>query len=206
MPRPSLVLGTLLALAAPPAALLASACREPAPPGARVGMFDLSGSLEENTCGQGFAPAPSISFVAELRRDGDVGYWRMGGMGPRNAGPIDDDGSFRFRQQAQIDGWPADPAQGILPCRFIQTETIEGQVELASMASDAGTVDAGTADAGTGDAGVAPAQVLTATNTIEIGVVPGFDCSLALVSAGAGGQFASLPCRASYDLEGATSR
>jgi hypothetical protein len=205
MPRVSVVIGTILALAAPPAALLATGCKEPAPPGTRVGSFALEGTLEENTCGQGFAPALSISFVAELRRDGDVAYWRMGSTGPRSQGTIDDQGEFRFQQQSSIDGWPADAANGIPPCRFLQTETIEGQVELAPTMSDAGTSDAGGPDAGASDAGLTQARVLSGTNTIEIGVVPGFDCSLALVSAGAGGQFPSLPCRASYELEGATT-
>ena len=209
--RVSVVLGTILALAAPPAALLATGCKEPAPPGTAVGSFALEGTLEENTCGQGFAPSPTISFVAELRRDGDVAYWRMGSTGPRSPGTIDDSGEFRFQQQAQIDGWAADPANGIPACRFLQTETISGHVELAPTTEDGGTSDAGLGDGGqldggTADGGVSPARVMSATNSIEIGVVPGFDCSLALVSAGAGGQFPSLPCRARYELEGATTR
>lgn len=205
MPRASVVIGTILALAAPPAALLATGCKEPTPPGTRVGSFALEGTLAENSCGQGFAPALSISFVAELRRDGDVAYWRMGSTGPRSQGTIDDEGEFRFQQQSTIDGWAADPVNGIPACRFLQTETIAGQVALAPSSSDGGVGDAGVADAGASDGGVTPARVMSATNTIEIGVVPGFDCSLALVSAGAGGQFPSLPCRASYELEGATT-
>jgi hypothetical protein len=201
MPRVSVVIGSILALAAPPAVLLATGCKEPAPPGTRVGSFAIDGTLEGNTCGQGFSPSISISFVAELRRDGEVAYWRMGSTGPRSHGTIDADGEFRFQQQSSIDGWAADPANGIPPCRFLQTETIEGRVELAPT-----TTDGGSSDAGVGDAGVVPARVMSATNTIEIGVVPGFDCSLALVSAGAGGQFPSLPCRASYELEGASTQ
>ena len=64
--------------------------------------------------------------------------------------------------------------------------------------------DAGVADGGSADTGVSSPQVMNATNTIEIGVVPGFDCSLALVSTGAGGQFPALPCHAMYTLEGST--
>ncbi len=212
MPRVRILVGAVLALSSPPLLLSVMACKEPAAPGTLVGAFAVEGTLEENTCGQGFAPTPSIAFAAELRRADTIAYWRMGGTGPRSQGTIDADGDFRFRQQSQIDGWAADPVNGIPACRFVQTETIEGHVEVAPDTTDAGPIDAAVSDAGaspddagSSDAGPAAAQVMNATNTIEIGVVPGFDCSLALVSTGAGGQFPSLPCRATYSLAGATA-
>lgn len=210
MPRVRILVGALLALGSTPLLLSVMACKEPAAPGTLVGSFALEGTLEENTCGQGFSPTPSIAFAAELRRSDTVAYWRMGGTGPRAQGTIDAEGDFRFQQQSQIDGWAADPVNGIPPCRFVQTETIVGHVALSADVSDAGpldaaTTDAGVPDGGSADAGAAPPRVMNATNTIEIGVVPGFDCSLALVSTGAGGQFPALPCHAMYVLEGSTA-
>ena len=205
-PRRATLGGVLLALAAPPVLLGSMACKEPAAPATLLGSFALEGTLDENTCGQGFAPSPTIAFSAELRRSDTVAYWRMGGSGPRSQGTIDADGDFRFRQQSQLDGWAADPANGIPACRFVQTETIEGRVQLVSATSDAGPSDAATLDAGAGDAGGSDAgleaRVMSATNTIDIAVVPGFDCSLALLSTGAGGQFSALPCQARYSLAG----
>ncbi len=204
--RASQLVGVLLALATPPALLLSTACKEPTAPGTLVGTFDIVGTLSENTCGQGFAPPLNVRFPAELRRSGTTAYWKMGDA-PRAQGTIDAQGDFSFRVQQQIDGWAADPANGIPPCRFVQTETIAGHVDGLLPDTDAGVSDAGRSDAGAGpgaDAGPT-VHVMSAINTIEVGVVPGFDCSLALISTGAGGQFPSLPCRAEYEFEGVAS-
>ncbi|GAB4207780.1 MAG: hypothetical protein OHK0013_25680 [Sandaracinaceae bacterium] len=202
-------LGPVLALAAPAVALLATACRPPVAPGASLGDYVVTGTLEENTCGLGFQPEPLLRFPVELRRDGSTAYWRMG-SGPRAEGTIDADGDFRFRYVTLIEGWPADPDNGVPPCRFTQTETIEGRIVSGALA-DAGSADGGLADAGSGDvgpgdaadAGARTSAFMSATSTIDLGVAAGFDCSLALQSAGVGGQFAVLPCRATYRFEGA---
>ncbi|MBX7195588.1 MAG: hypothetical protein K1X94_26260 [Sandaracinaceae bacterium] len=199
-----LAVGISLALLTPPLALLSTGCKPPAAPGSAVGTFALAGTLEENTCGAGFSPTPSITFSAELRRSGPSAYWRMGDSGPRVQGTIDDDGDFHFRQTSQVEGWAADPVNGIPACRFTQTETIDGHVDMDADL-DAGELEAdggSDGDAGASDAGPGATRAMSATNRIEIGVTPGFDCSLALVSTGAGGQFPSLPCHASYVLEG----
>jgi hypothetical protein len=207
--RTRLALGLVIALAAPPVLLLTTACKAPAAPGTSLGSYTVTGTLEGNTCGAGFLPDPVIRFPVEVRRSGSTAYWSMG-SGPRAEGTIDADGDFRFRYQVQIDGWPADPDNGIPACRYTQTETIEGRVVTLSSDADAGD-GGGTdpTDAGGGDAGVDAGDAgptlgfMSATSTIEIGVAPGFDCSLSLEGAGAGGQFASLPCRATYHFEGA---
>lgn len=198
-------LGVLLALGAPPVLLLSTACKPPAAPGTAVGTFTIDGRLSENTCGQGFSPPVSVRFQAELRRSGTSAYWKMGDA-PRAQGTIDADGDFVFNVQQQIDGWAADPANGIPACRFVQTETIAGNVAGLGPEQDAGASDVGVGDAGFGDGADAGAvvHVMSATNTIEVAVVPGFDCSLALVSTGAGGQFPSLPCHAAYEFAGTT--
>jgi hypothetical protein len=201
-------LGLCLALGAPPVALLASACRAPTLPGTSLGAFAVTGTLEENDCGLGFQPDPLLRFPVEVFRSGSTAYWSMG-SGPRAEGTIDADGDFRFRYVTLVEGWPADAANGIPACRFTQTETIEGRIVAASLtgagAADAASEDAAVADAGFvdgGDAGRARA-FMSATSIVEIGVAAGFDCSLALQSGGAGGQFAVLPCRAIYRFEGA---
>lgn len=178
-----------------------TACRPPTAPGSMLGEFAIEGQLVENTCGRGFEAPAAIAFRAELRRSGTRAYWKMG-EAPRAQGTIDARGEFFFRVESMIDGWPADPAREVPACRFSQVETISGRLEEASdPALDGALPDAG----GSHDAG-SSVSALQATNTIDVSVVPGFDCSLALVGSAVGGQFATLPCRVSYRLEGARSR
>lgn len=211
MSRSVRFLGIALALAAPFTLLSSLGCKEPAAPGTRVGSFDLAGTLEENACGQGLSPSLQVAFRVELRRSGNLAYWRMDGERASVTGTIDADGDFQFRIDSQVDGWAADPVNGLPACRFTQTETIAGRVTGSLDDTDAGAVDAAVSDAGTGqttdagDAGVV-ARTLNATHTITIGVVPGYDCSLSLVSSGVGGQFAALPCSARYALSGDTGQ
>lgn len=197
--------GVLLALAALPVAALSTACKPAAQPGTPVGNFAITGTLQDNACGDGFQPELSIVFNAELRRADSVAYWKMGDR-PATSGTIDANGNFRFRSQSLIEYWPADPANGIVGCRLLQTETISGRVNALGAsdvdASDASRADAGVAqgDAGRGDAGRAESMELSAINTIDIAASPGSDCSPAL--AVAGGPFTTLPCRASFSLDG----
>ncbi len=204
----SRIVGVLLALASLPAAAFSTACKPAAQPGTPVGNFAITGTLQDNACGDGFQPELSIVFNAELRRADSVAYWKMGDR-PATSGTIDANGNFRFRSQSLIEYWPADPANGIVGCRLLQTETISGRVNALdeSDVSDAGRVDAGVAqadsgrsDAGRRDAGRAESMELSATNTIDIAASPGSDCSPAV--AYAGGPFTSLPCRASFSLDG----
>ena len=201
----SRIVGVLLALASVPVALLGMACKPAAQPGTHVGTFAISGTLQDNACGDGFQPDLTIAFNAELRRTDSVAYWKMGDR-PATSGTIDANGNFRFRSQSLIEAWPADAANGIVGCRLLQTETISGRVNALSEsnvdASDSGRADAGASqgDAGRRDAGRGETMELTATNTIDIAASPGSDCSPAL--AFAGGPFTSLPCRASFVLDG----
>ena len=205
----SRIAGVLLALASIPVCVLSAACRPAAQPGTPVGTFAITGTLQDNACGDGFQPQLTIAFNAELRRTESVAYWKMGDR-PATSGTIDANGNFRFRSQSLIDAWPADAANGIVGCRLLQTETISGRVSALSEsnvdASDSGRADAGTAqrDAGRRDAGPAGTMELTATNTIDIAASPGSDCSPAVVFAG--GPFTSLPCRASFSLDGLATR
>ena len=197
--------GLLLALASVPVFALSTACRPAAQPGTPVGTFAITGTLQDNACGDGFQPELTIAFSAELRRTDSVAYWKMGDR-PATSGTIDANGNFRFRSQSLIEAWPADPANGIVGCRLLQTETISGRVNALSEsdvdASDSGRADAGATqgDAGRRDAGRGETMELTATNTIDIAASPGSDCSPAVVFAG--GPFTSLPCRASFSLDG----
>ncbi len=194
--------GLLLAAATPAVVLSSLGCKEPSSPGGAVGTFQVLGELTESSCGAGFTPPPSLRFRAELRRDGDVAYWRMNDERARVPGTIDARGRFRFRVDAVVEGWPADPVNGIPACRFTQSETIDGTLEVddadAGQSPDAGALRGA-------DAGAARALSFTGTNTITIGVAPGFDCTLALESAGGGGRFAALPCGARYAIDGATT-
>jgi hypothetical protein len=200
--------GILLALASLPLVALNTACKPAAQPGTHVGTFAIMGTLQDNACGDGFQPDLTIAFNAEFRRTDSVAYWKMGDR-PATSGTIDANGNFRFRSQSLIEAWPPNPANDIVGCRFVQTETISGRLATVNLSgvdagdsgtSDAGTGDAGRNDAGRSDAGPAGTMELTATNTIDIAPSPGSDCTPALVVAG--GPFTSLPCRASFVLDG----
>lgn len=205
--------GVLLALASLPLAAVATACRPAAQPGERLGTFAITGTLQDNACGDGFQPDLMLAFNAELRRTDSVAYWKMG-EAPATSGTIDANGNFRFRSQSLIEAWPQNAAEGVVGCRFVQTETISGRVTAlvlsetdagdAGQPSDAFSHDAGRADSGARDAGPVGTMELSATNTVDIAPSPGSDCTPALTFAG--GPFAALPCRVSFVLDGLSTQ
>lgn len=177
----------------------------PPPPGDLVGRYQITGTMDTDSCGPGFGANRSVRFDAELRRDDDTAFWIFGDLDP-TTGTLDDNGAFLFQRQG---GWTlvdAKPEIGYAGCRVGQLETIQGAVLRSALADDA---DAGAEDAGEGDASddeidIEIAQpALTGRNTIDIVPLTGDDCSPALSTQG--GPFLALPCRVAYQLTGTLS-
>jgi len=185
-------------------------CQMPEPPGELVGDYAISALLTENTCGSDALPlASTLSYRAELRRDGATGYWLIGAP-PANQGVLTSAGRFTFAREerfmvsdeaqavdpelAELDpltlyGYdPFDPegqaANGDEPCTLIVRESIEGSV-LSEGRFD-------------GDSGADVA--LEGTNTIAMSATRDSECHRVLISAG--GPFEELPCAATYELSG----
>jgi hypothetical protein len=205
------ILGLLLGLAT--LALvetLTTSCEAPVYPGTPAGSFAITGALVENTCAPGLDPHETLGFIAELRREDGVGYWRQEG-GAVVSGTMTAEGQFRFLSRTTIPAYGPDPDFGTPGCTLYQSETIDGVLMTrdegdggagdasSDASSDAASSDAGVQhDGGPSDAG--PSATFTGENTIVISATPGSDCSLLL--AANGGDFPSFPCQARYTLTG----
>ncbi len=203
------ILGTLVGLATLVLLeALTTSCQAPVYPGTTEGSFAITGTLEENTCAPGLDPIAMLSFIAELRREDGVGYWRQEG-GAIVSGTMGTDGRFRFTSRIVVDAYGPDADLGIAGCSLYQSETIDGVLVTAARddagardgsSSDASSSDASsnTVDAGSADAG--PSASFTGENTVVISTTPGSNCALLL--AANGGDFPSFPCQARYTLSG----
>jgi hypothetical protein len=188
---------------------LTTSCQAPHYPGTTAGSFAISGTLVENTCAPGLDPHEALSFIAELRREDGVGYWRQEG-GAIISGTMATNGAFHFTTRTTVDAYGPDRDLGTAGCSLYQTETIDGvlvtrDVDGGTIAADGGdaSTDAAQADAGPSDAESAdagPSASFTGDNVVIISATPGSNCSLLL--AANGGDFPSFPCQASYTLTG----
>jgi hypothetical protein len=185
---------------------LTTSCQAPTQHAATTAdSFSITGTLVENTCAPGLDPREMLGFVAELRRQDGVGYWRQDG-GAIVSGTMSPSGEFRFLSRTEIPAYGPDPDFGTPGCSLYQTETISGVLvtrDTGDGGSDDGSIDAAQdddagVDGSTGDAG--PSASFSGTNTIVISATPSSDCSRLLASGG--GDFPSFPCQASYALSG----
>jgi hypothetical protein len=192
--------------------LALSACKMPELPGELVGKYAITGTLEENTCGQALPVDSVLRYQAELRQDQLRAYWVMGGP-PANEGRRLRDGGYEFTLQqtypvrqdqmepvdpvlAEMDplalygydplGDPAEPDGD--PCTLI----IDESLRLEVFEDDEPRVDGGAREDAEGG--------LTGENVIAMRAAAGSQCSRVLVAAG--GPFEQLPCAARYTLEG----
>lgn len=167
---------------------------DPVYPGDPVGTFDVTGHLEENSCGELAVPAiDPLRFAVEIRERSGEAFWRRPERGVVS-GTARGDGSFRFRTETLVPliAPDPDPDFGHAGCALRQTEVVDVTVAAAGRA-DGGVPDAGESAAGN-------ASVLTGANVIDLVPEPGSDCTPALVVAG--GPFLALPCRVGYSFEG----
>ena len=179
-------------------------------PGTSAGTFAVTETLTSNGCTGGFDPDATLAYSTDVRVQGEIAYWHRGDT-PIASGTYAS-GHFHFIAQADIQAYGTDAGPGSSPgCSLRQTETIDGMLALGP--SDAGSSDAGSSDAAAQqpdaatvldasidagpDAGV-HSTGFVGTDTIQISVTPGSDCSL--IFAQNGGPFPTLPCTAVYDM------
>jgi hypothetical protein len=152
-------------------------------PGDVIGTYRIRMTLEENTCGEhAVYRLDDKPYSAQLRSDGARGYWRVPGQTPlrgKYEAP-----EFHFEYASIVA--QGDPDAGPRRCRLLQSEVLNGSVEL----EDAGMDDASTS---------AQAAPLQGEHELTISADPGSDCASALAPAGA---FEKLPCKVLYSLRG----
>lgn len=194
-------------------ALVTTACRPPSLPGTSAGSFAVTESLATNACAGGFDPPVTLDYTTDIRILGEVAYWHRGDTPVAN-GTYSSDGHFHFVSQQDVQAYASRTA-GAPGCSLREIQTIDGTLALGP--SDAGVEDVD-GDAGALDASVSrDAQVLagdggpdagvhstgfTGTDTIQISIAPGSDCSA--IFATNGGPFSMLPCTATYAMSAIT--
>ncbi len=184
-------------------AALIGACRPTQLPGESQGQYRVTGTLVENTCGDGHPAPPNFTFYVELRAErGTRGYWKLP-AGPAVDGTMSHGGAFRFEQRTQHLGVAEDLPNGVVGCSVERLEVVAGELSRGGP-SDGGVPDGGMADAGAsndgGDEGEMTAPALRATTTVTVTPVVGGDCSPLLLPNG--GAFPALPCELRWDLAG----
>jgi hypothetical protein len=192
------------------------ACRAPStvpPPSTDPGTtYAITGALTDNSCAPGFDPVNPLVFAASFRNEGSIAYWRVGEQ-VWIPGTLGRDGDFHFTLRTDVEVYPATPGTdpdldpGSPGCVITMVESIDGRfVEVPAGdagiddAGDAGPSDAGQITGDAGDAGNGTVRVMDATNRIELVPFAGTECSRALLVNG--GSFPSLPCSATYVMEG----
>jgi hypothetical protein len=186
-------------------ALALPGCQKQEPPGELVGVYVVSGKLTENTCGLTALPTlDPLAFQAEIRGENGIGYWQIAKQ-PAYTGELAATGEFRFvSEQSSLVAGGLRPRQDLEPtdfivpdqdvdldnstCALVFKQVVSGELRRSLQALDGGIVDGGVADDLAGD------------HDIEVSPLAGSECTAQL--AVAGGTFATLPCRAHYDLSG----
>jgi hypothetical protein len=190
------------------------ACKMPDLPGELVGKYAITGTLEENTCGQALPVDMVLRYQAELRVDTLRAYWVVGPPPAHEGRKLGGD-TYEFTLQqtypvrqdqtepvdpvlAEMDplalygydplGEPAEPDEE--PCTLIIHESLRATVfEGDNAPSDGGLSLDEEIEGG-----------LVGKNEIAMRAAAGSHCNRVLASAG--GPFEQLPCAAHYALEG----
>ena len=143
-------------------------------------------------------------YTAQLRVDGEHGYWRVPDQKPLDGTFAD--GRFEFDYSSIVAKSPPDAGAF---CQLVQDDVLQGAV-APSLQTDAG-LDAGAADAAIAksaddtddddenDDFERPEKGLVGRHVFNIKAAAGTDCTDALAPKGA---FERLPCSVRYDLVG----
>ncbi len=178
-------------------------------PGNSIGTFRIEGELVSNACAPGYTAPATISYTAELRRSGTIGYFRQTGK-PFVQGTLSESNVFQFVAHTTQQVIAPVAAQNIRGCNLVQTETlsgtlteivfadgsVDGAAEAGDVSADSGVLDASVRDAG--DGGLVSSFV--ATDKLEFLPEQGSDCSRTLIVNGGG--FPALPCLVEYRFTG----
>jgi hypothetical protein len=149
-------------------------------PGTSLGTYNVTGTLQGNTCGAGLAAPNPWTFTAQMSEDGTVFYWLLTSSGSEASGTLTSSTAATITsiQTANVDA-PDAGLEG--PCNLQSTTTIDLTLATGSPpATFAGTISY-TFAAATG---------VSSTN----------DCTDQLSASG--GTYDTLPCTASYVLAG----
>lgn len=175
-----------------PLLLLLPACRAPTLTGESVGQYGVTGTLVENTCGEGYPAPDTFSFFVEIRHEADlVGYWKLADA-PLVSGTVEREGDFRFVDRSQVVAIPNDVMAGVAGCALEREEVVAGTLLGAPIATEADVPDGGAPEPA-----LPGEQRFEGTTTIAVTPTDG-DCTPLLGSAG--GPFGALPCAVRFDL------
>lgn len=177
-----------------------------------LGTLEVVAERTANTCGLQSQEYPlRFGFNVRLLRRGQLLRWQAVGAAEATGTLDPRTGAFRIALEQQINALPPDRRRDFPGCTIQRSDVIEGTLSLVARAADGGGADGSAdaqaapsdgggdagADAGAADAGVM-ATGFQGTETIQLGAVPGGDCS-ELIGVGAT-QVTSLPCAVSYTL------
>ncbi len=177
-------------------------------PGEFVGVYGITGTLREHTCGEQALPATDpLVFEVEMRENAGIGYWIV--KAPAHDGMLTSEGNFSFETQSvyqlmEEPQAPPEPEPSLesdpevlvdserferapMPrtCSLVTTESIHGTIRR-EMTPEEDLPE--------------PGMDLVGDNEIDVRVAEGSNCDFALESNG--GLWTDLPCRVAYDLEG----
>jgi hypothetical protein len=158
---------------------VASCEAPPALPGTTLGTYNVTGTLETNSCGANLGAPNPWMFTAQMSKDGTTLYWEIsGGSELSNTMSSATQVSITSVATVNVDGTDA----GILgPCDLQSTTALDLMLATDSAPlSFTGTV--------------------TYTFAAATGVASTTNCTDQLSAAG--GTYDTLPCTASYSLAG----
>jgi len=147
-------------------------------PGDMLGTYQVTGSLEQSSCGDGaLGSTSSWDFEIKLSRFENDVYWLNGQEAL--VGDIANDGRT-FSITTDVDVTVSDPMGAKRGCAVVRHDDAEGQ--LSATGTDVKSFDG--------------------TLSFSFGAVSGSDCSSWVGTAGA---VETLPCSMSYDITGERS-
>jgi hypothetical protein len=150
-------------------------------PGTSLGTYNVTGTLQGNTCGAGLGALNPWTFTAQMSEDGTVFYWLPSSTGIEASGTLTSSTAATITSiQTQNVDAPDVGLEG--PCNLQNTTTIA--LTLA-----------------TGSPPPTFAGTMSITFAAATGVSSTNDCTDQLSSSG--GTYDTLPCTASYVLAGA---
>ena len=145
-----------------------------------IGAFQVTGTLQTNTCAPGLNPTSPSTFGARLSVDDGVSTWATGGASV-NGTAVGNSFHVVARSRTTV----------FTGCVLDQTETIDGTYLLRPT------------DGGSPDAGPTHSATISGTDTITVSTTSGAACLNVLIVNG--GTFPMIPCTATFTFTGTTN-
>ncbi len=162
------------ALVLPLAALLAASCsgKDPYNPGTPLGVFHVKGKLASNACAAPDQVPDPWEFEVKLSRDAATLYWIQGGLPVQ--GHLDANAHAQMTASDSREIRAADPKHNVSGCTLRRDDHLDATL------------------------GGEPVTAFKGTLSYTFSPTEESDCSDQIT--GAGGGFATLPCKVSYEL------